>query len=372
MWQPISQPDEIETNVIMPQMGESNIEGTVTKWLKKVGDQIRRDEPLFEISTDKVDAEIPAPASGVLREIRAKQGDTVPANNVVAVIGRAATSDEREEKHQRQVAQTEHKDLIDRLEALAGSCGSPAVEMIRATKALHGGDFGVMTATALVSKDARHILGSIAFAAGTVPDAALRLGYCICSRLQPEVHSWIRVRLQEQEEYKNQIIDRLYAEHRSASLPLTVALLSAYDKAQGTTLAGQAASTYMALVIAASKCCSDSVAARLVAEHFASLLNKYASGGSSGEHYSRASGASEPREQANAGCQKCVSFYRILEVHSDASVETIRQAYKDLVNVWHPDRFGHNEGLRQRAEERFKGIQQAYSHVMAHFEQTAR
>jgi pyruvate dehydrogenase E2 component (dihydrolipoamide acetyltransferase) len=72
--------------VKMPQMGESIAEGTIVKWLKQVGDSIKRDEPLFEISTDKVDAEIPAPTSGVLSEIRVKEGETVPVNTVVAVI----------------------------------------------------------------------------------------------------------------------------------------------------------------------------------------------------------------------------------------------------------------------------------------------
>ncbi|HEY8150566.1 MAG TPA: biotin/lipoyl-containing protein, partial [Vicinamibacteria bacterium] len=75
------------TDVIMPQMGESIAEGTITKWMKKVGDRVQRDEPLFEISTDKVDAEIPAPASGVLKEIRVEPGATVPINTVVAIIG---------------------------------------------------------------------------------------------------------------------------------------------------------------------------------------------------------------------------------------------------------------------------------------------
>jgi 2-oxoglutarate dehydrogenase E2 component (dihydrolipoamide succinyltransferase) len=75
------------TDVIMPQMGESIAEGTVTKWMKNVGDKVQRDEPLFEISTDKVDAEIPAPASGVLREIRAVAGTTVAINAVVGIIG---------------------------------------------------------------------------------------------------------------------------------------------------------------------------------------------------------------------------------------------------------------------------------------------
>jgi len=74
------------SNVIMPQMGESIFEGTLTKWLKKVGEPVKRDEPLFEISTDKVDSEIPAPASGVLSEIRVNEGETVQINTVVGVI----------------------------------------------------------------------------------------------------------------------------------------------------------------------------------------------------------------------------------------------------------------------------------------------
>ncbi len=75
------------TDVIMPQMGESIAEGTVTKWHKKVGERVERDEPLFEISTDKVDTEIPSPVSGVLTEIRVNEGQTVPINTVVGVIG---------------------------------------------------------------------------------------------------------------------------------------------------------------------------------------------------------------------------------------------------------------------------------------------
>src|ERR1039457_1404322 len=83
------------TDVVMPQMGESIFEGTITKWLKKPGDKVQRDEPLFEISTDKVDAEIPAPASGVLQEIKVSQGTTVGVNTVVGTIagdGEAAAS----------------------------------------------------------------------------------------------------------------------------------------------------------------------------------------------------------------------------------------------------------------------------------------
>jgi 2-oxoglutarate dehydrogenase E2 component (dihydrolipoamide succinyltransferase) len=78
------------TDVIMPQMGESIFEGTITKWLKQVGDTVQRDEPLFEISTDKVDAEIPSPAAGVLTEIKVPAGNTVQINTVVGVIGGTA------------------------------------------------------------------------------------------------------------------------------------------------------------------------------------------------------------------------------------------------------------------------------------------
>src|SRR5580698_8671747 len=96
------------TDVVMPQMGESITEGTLTKWLKKPGDTIARDEPLFEISTDKVDAEIPSPAAGTLLEIKVQEGATVGINTVVAVIGEAggaaapapaaATAPKQEEK----------------------------------------------------------------------------------------------------------------------------------------------------------------------------------------------------------------------------------------------------------------------------------
>src|SRR5215470_6808381 len=79
-------------DVVMPQMGESIFEGTITKWLKKAGDKVERDEPLFEISTDKVDAEIPSPSAGVLKEIKVKEGQTVPINTVVATIDAAGAA----------------------------------------------------------------------------------------------------------------------------------------------------------------------------------------------------------------------------------------------------------------------------------------
>ena len=79
-------------DIVMPQMGESIFEGTITKWLKKPGDRVERDEPLFEISTDKVDAEIPAPAAGVLKEIKVGEGQTVPIQTIVGVIEAAGAA----------------------------------------------------------------------------------------------------------------------------------------------------------------------------------------------------------------------------------------------------------------------------------------
>ena len=84
------------TNIMMPQMGESIAEGTIVRWIKKVGDAIDRDEPLFEISTDKVDAEIPSPVAGVLTAIMVKEGETVAVNSVVATIGSESEAASRE------------------------------------------------------------------------------------------------------------------------------------------------------------------------------------------------------------------------------------------------------------------------------------
>ncbi len=79
-------------DVVMPQMGESIVEGTLTRWLKNLGDKVERDEPLFEISTDKVDTEIPSPAAGVLSELLFKAGDVIAINTVVARIGDGAAA----------------------------------------------------------------------------------------------------------------------------------------------------------------------------------------------------------------------------------------------------------------------------------------
>src|SRR5712675_1408518 len=122
------------TEVVMPQMGESIAEGTITKWLKNVGDHVDRDEPLFEISTDKVDAEIPSPAAGTLTEVRYKEGDTVEVNTVVAVLdGNGAAPPAKESAKEEAAAapaapaahKTEVKTLVKKGEPAGASKASP-------------------------------------------------------------------------------------------------------------------------------------------------------------------------------------------------------------------------------------------------------
>jgi len=130
------------TDIVMPQMGESIVEGTITKWLKKPGDKVQRDEPLFEISTDKVDAEIPAPASGILREIKVSEGTTVQVNTVVgtiAVDGEATSAPTKAaatpatEKAGTEKATTERKDekKEERKEAAAPASPPPSPAQVQ-------------------------------------------------------------------------------------------------------------------------------------------------------------------------------------------------------------------------------------------------
>ncbi len=116
----------MSTEVVMPQMGESIAEGTITKWLKQVGDRVERDEPLFEISTDKVDAEIPSPAAGTLTEIRFKEGDTVEINTTVAVLDGGATAGAAPAAASTEPAATESKPDKQQSEATAAKAQTAA------------------------------------------------------------------------------------------------------------------------------------------------------------------------------------------------------------------------------------------------------
>ena len=125
------------TDVVMPQMGESIFEGTITKWLKQPGDTVEKDEPLFEISTDKVDAEIPSPAAGVLTEIRSPEGTTVNINTVVAVIGESAgeiaTADATAAGQPIETAAPDGIDTVPEPQAAEGAAPAQDPESIRSS-----------------------------------------------------------------------------------------------------------------------------------------------------------------------------------------------------------------------------------------------
>src|SRR5580658_2120196 len=105
------------TDVVMPQMGESIVEGTLTKWLKKPGEHVERDEPLFEISTDKVDTEIPSPAAGTLSEVLVEEGKTVGINTVVARISDGAAPAQPTPAQPAQVKPVEAKPAVSKPDA---------------------------------------------------------------------------------------------------------------------------------------------------------------------------------------------------------------------------------------------------------------
>jgi 2-oxoglutarate dehydrogenase E2 component (dihydrolipoamide succinyltransferase) len=121
------------TEVVMPQMGESIAEGTITKWLKQVGERVERDEPLFEISTDKVDAEIPSPAAGVLTEIKFKEGETVEVNKVVAVLdgGEGAATAPAQVEAAEEPTKLEEPSKVE-ADAAASEAETPSVPPVKA------------------------------------------------------------------------------------------------------------------------------------------------------------------------------------------------------------------------------------------------
>ena len=191
------------SDVLMPQMGESIAEGTIVRWIRKVGDTVDRDQPLFEISTDKVDAEIPSPAAGVLLEIKVKEGETVPVNSVVAKIGSpgekpaepAAASPEGSSAHSTPPAASGHAPVAAAQAASAPpapTSGQPSKEDLRRQKSSplvrriakeHGVDISALSGSGINGRvTKKDILGFIEggapgvaapVAASTAPSAPL-------------------------------------------------------------------------------------------------------------------------------------------------------------------------------------------------------
>jgi pyruvate dehydrogenase E2 component (dihydrolipoamide acetyltransferase) len=140
------------TEVVMPQMGESIAEGTITKWLKKVGERVERDEPLFEISTDKVDAEIPSPAAGVLTEIKFKEGDTVEVNKVVAVLDGNGASTSAAPAAEPSVSEAPPEEAVPAEETALVEKATPAEEAAPIEAAAHAQEAETPSPTALTDQ----------------------------------------------------------------------------------------------------------------------------------------------------------------------------------------------------------------------------
>jgi pyruvate dehydrogenase E2 component (dihydrolipoamide acetyltransferase) len=166
--------------VVMPQMGESIAEGTVVRWIKKVGDTVERDEPLFEISTDKVDAEIPSPAGGVLIEIRTAEGETVPVNSVVAVIAAVdapparTPADDRAAQAPASVATPREAEADDTRAASGDDAGDDAARrtspLVRKLAKEHGVDLSKVQGTGIGGRVTKDDL--LAFVAGAGSQAS--------------------------------------------------------------------------------------------------------------------------------------------------------------------------------------------------------
>jgi 2-oxoglutarate dehydrogenase E2 component (dihydrolipoamide succinyltransferase) len=153
------------TDIIMPQMGESIVEGTITKWLKKPGDKVQRDEPLFEISTDKVDAEIPAPASGVLQEIKVTEGTTVGINTVVGTI--AADGEAAAPAKSAPAAATQEKPALEKKEEKKSAAAPPPAATVITPAPQESSDDEEARSSPLVRKIAREHGVSLSQVSGT-------------------------------------------------------------------------------------------------------------------------------------------------------------------------------------------------------------
>ncbi len=232
------------SEVLMPQMGESIAEGTIVRWIKKVGDTVDRDEPLFEISTDKVDAEIPSPAAGVVLEIHVKEGETVPVNSVVALIGQAG---EKAPAPESAPIAAESKPAAEATPtaptATAATQATPAtgpttVEDLRRTKsspvvrkiaAEHNVDITALTGSGIsgrvTKKDILAHVESPSFAAGTQPAPAAAgkpaaLGTPTIAAFAPGEH--VRVE-------KMSVMRRKIAEHMVYSMATSPHVYSVYE-----------------------------------------------------------------------------------------------------------------------------------------------
>jgi len=265
---------------------------------------------------------------------------------------------QREFEEERAATNAENRKLVKQVVELVSSAGSQAVEMMRAAKAIGGRTGEVLTPERLFLIGVLQILGVFSEANGGSNSIASLL-HAIQWRLEPTT----RVRV-------NDCVGLIERQRSAVSVPIMVPLLSTYDQMQRTKLATQAATIYCSIVQVASLRCGNSVAANLVSNKYTELLRPYILADPGNENASNSSSPGRSSSDGAVGkCPDCAKYYAVLGLNGDATEADVKQAYKDLAKVWHPDRFGENdERLRGKAEERLKEINGAYSHISKHWE----
>jgi hypothetical protein len=259
------------------------------------------------------------------------------------------------ERHARELKEDEMEfgAIADRFAVLLSSAGEMAEEVGRASYIIKGKEVPEISAREAVFVDISMILAAVAEAYGDVPIRVVRLGHAVFHKVAQE-------RCADRCETKA-AIEHFRAEHNSVSLPYFVRILANCDISQGTQWSWVAATLYRDLVLTACEHFRSSIALRTVADQYVRLLSPYI----------RQEETASPPARSIMLCEECQQYYARLGIPPEATREAIKQRYRDLCSVWHPDRFEHNERLRAKATKEFQEMQSAFRHINSHFATTA-
>jgi uncharacterized membrane protein len=242
--------------------------------------------------------------------------------------------------------------LADRFAVLLSSAGEMAEEVGRASYIIKGEEVPEISATDAVFADISQILAAVAEANGNVSIRVVRLGHAVLHKVAHE-------RCANRHETKT-AIELFRVGHNSVSLPFFVGILANCDISQGTNWSPVAATLYRDLVLTACEHFRSSIALRTVADQYVKLLSPYV----------QREDTASPSARSIRPCEECRQYYARLGIPPKATRDTIRQRYRDLCNVWHPDRFEHNERLKDKATKEFQEMQRAFQHIDSHFAAT--
>ena len=244
----------------------------------------------------------------------------------------------------------EYGELANRFADLLFSAGELAEGVVRASYIIQGEEVPGISARDAVFVDISQILAAVAEANGNVSIRVVRLGHAVFHRVAQD-------RCADRRETKA-VIEHLRAEHNSVSLPFFVRILADCDDSQGTNWTRVAATLYRDLVLTACEHFRSSIALRTVADQYVKLLSPYV----------QQTDTASQSARSNMLCNECQQYYARLGIPPEATRDAIKQRYRDLCNVWHPDRFEHNARLRDKATKEFQEMQRAFQHISSHFQ----